>query len=98
VTDPIQIAEEVMDTMATPGWAHIESILEQMETDSKEGLFAQMTSRPESLTGRKALIMAGGLRFVRDFREAISDAVRPLAPTRIGRAQNGRRKPNPEEK
>lgn len=85
--DAKERAAEIAATISSPGWVHIQAIMDEMADEAKEQVFSLMTSKPEALTGRKALITAGALRFVRDFKESISDAVRPLAPTRIGRVE-----------
>ena len=74
--DAIQAAREIQTITRMPGWAHIVGRLEARKVEISEGLIQTMLKKPESLTGRKAMIEAGGLREIRDLLEWIEKEVK----------------------
>jgi hypothetical protein len=71
-----ETALRIYSTMTTQGWGDIMA---------KDSLYAQMVARPETVTGRKALIMAGGIRALNDFRDSLQDVVKRVVPNPVGK-------------
>ncbi len=77
-----QKASEMQTTMTTPGWRHIEAMFAEHIALPKDELFEIMVSKPESVTGRAALVRAGRAKGCADLLEAIKDELKILIPTR----------------
>lgn len=85
--DPKARAERILGTMETPGWLDVLALMDEQTNEAKEELFETMVRRPDQITGKKANQLAGRVRGLQDLKESLLDAVKPLAPTRIGRAE-----------
>lgn len=59
----------IVAMMATPGWKLVEAQISDRMDTLKETFMRQLISKPETMTGRKAAIEAGGIRELRDLKE-----------------------------
>lgn len=84
-------AQRIKETMGTSGWRDILAILDEQIADPKDRLYAIMSSRPDTLTGKAAIRLASRSKALIDFRESIEDALKPLENSpQPARAGNGR--------
>ncbi len=80
-------SEQLAAAMEHPGWSVAMSMLQEQATEAKEELWALMASKPDELTGKKALKLAIRAKALFDFRESLIDEVKILLPqTRKGGA------------
>lgn len=65
------IAQRLQVTASTQGWGDIMSLLDEQITDKKEMLFRIAATKPDSLTGRKAVSMAAGAMALIEFKDSL---------------------------
>ena len=77
-------ANRILETMGTPGWRDIESILNDMAKEPQDDLIEMMVRKPESLTGRIAIAKANRAKALIEFKQELYDLVAPLNPNGQG--------------
>ncbi len=74
-------AIRIKDTMSSPGWVFdVEPILRELAQDDLEKLVTMIDSRPDELTGKKAIRLASHRRGLLDLLEKLNDEVRINLP------------------
>ena len=78
---PLARANRIKDTMTSPGWLFdIEPIIQELAKDDLEKLVSMIDSRPDELTGKKAIRLASHRRGLLDLLERLDDEVRINLP------------------
>lgn len=76
MTDQVDEAKRIENTINTPGWRDIERILTEMISERREKLFNTMAKRPNELTGKTAISQAAGAHALSEFLEDVKYRVR----------------------
>ncbi len=74
-------AAEIQATMQTPGWKHIEAMLDEQAQEPQVELFIIMSKRPDMLTGKSAMRLAARCAALKDFKESVYSRLTILNPT-----------------
>lgn len=84
MSDQLEAAKEIQATLQTPGWKHIEAILDEQILEPKESLFHIMAHKADTLTGKKAISLAARASGLSAFKEEVYSRLKILTPTRKG--------------
>jgi len=71
-------AQRLLNTAQTEGWSDLLSILDEQILDRKESLFRIAATKPDALTGRKAVSMAAGAMALLEFKESLLGKISTL--------------------
>ncbi len=74
----MESARRIQETMHTPGWKDIASMLNAQAKEPEDELYEIMAKKPDTLTGKAALKYAIRARALRDFMESLQDEVNLL--------------------
>lgn len=79
MSDQINRARRIDETMRTPGWRDIAAMLNAQAKEPEDELYEIMSKKPDSLTGKTALKYAIRARALRDFMESLQDEIKLLS-------------------
>lgn len=78
----VEAAAEIQSTLNSPGWRHIEAMLDEQAQEPKDELYEIMSRKPDTLTGKGAIRLASRASALKDFKESVYSRLKILIPTR----------------
>lgn len=78
MSDQIDRALRIQETMRTPGWADISALLDERISDHLERIVKTAAKKPEAMTGRVAIGLCARWDELVEFREELKDEVKIL--------------------
>lgn len=80
MSDQVERAQRIYDTMHSAGWRDISAMLNEAAREPEDELYEIMAKKPDTLTGKTALKYAIKAKALRDFMESLQDIVKILNP------------------
>jgi hypothetical protein len=81
VNEKEALAYRVRESLGTAGWKDISKMLDEQAFEYREEVLEIMSSRPDTLTGKKAISLAAKAKALADFKESVYDTLKILPST-----------------